>query len=195
MTSAVGELAAQARDALRNALIDYARYLGAQQRAADEWAILQEIQVPADRPTDAVLEAGALTGRLDQLFKRYEAEPQLAPRGEQILAVAGSLQKAGRQDLALKIEEFEYKRELQSSSAAASAWFGLARVRFEQKRHADGLALIRDVTLSAGAPFENLPEAVRVLESYGMKDEASGYAEQWKTAEPWNDEAQLMLRG
>lgn len=193
VSSSSGAAAEQAKQDLKNALIEYALYLGRQGRAADEWSILQQIQPASERPADALLKTAALTGRLQELLTMYQTEPDKAPVADQMLSVAASLQKAGRQDLALKIEEFEYQRELQSSNPAASAWFGLARVRFEQKRQADGLTLIRDVTLTAGAPFENLPEAVRMLESYGLKADAAGYAEQWKTAEPWNSDAEFAF--
>jgi hypothetical protein len=127
------------------------------------------------------------------VLDQFRSNSASAPRPEEVLNVAGSLERLGKKELALQIEEFEYQREVAEASPPESAWFGLAKVRFAQKRNDDALSLIRDVTLSVGAPFENLPEAVRVLESAGLNDEAARYASEWKTAEPWNVEAQLAL--
>ncbi len=110
-----------------------------------------------------------------------------------MLAAASLVQKAGGGDLALQIEEFEYGRELDDRAPPASAWFGMARVRLLQKRSEEALSLIRNVTVGVGAPFENLPEAVRLLEEQGLKTQAAQYAQEWKTAEPWNENAQLAF--
>ncbi|MBV9084581.1 MAG: tetratricopeptide repeat protein, partial [Acidobacteriaceae bacterium] len=193
LNSAAGEQAVQLRQALTERTIEYARYLDDQKRWADEWALIEQIQPESDRPRDLELRAGALTGLLDALLNQYRTNPDRAVSGEQILGVAASIRKLGHADLALRLEEFEYERELRTAPSSAPAWFGLARVRFEQKRRDDGLSLIRDVTLSVGAPFENLREAVRLLEDAGMKEEASRYAKEWNTAEPWNDDAQLAF--
>ncbi len=193
VSAAFGEQATQLREELKQRMIEYARYLEAQRRWADEWKLLQQIQPGADRPRDLLLTAGALTGHLDDLLSEFRTTPDMAPSGEQVLGVSASLRKLGHRDLALRLEEFEYQRELQTNWAPASAWFGLARVRFEQKRNDEGLSLVRDVTLSVGAPFENLPEAVHLLEDVGLKNDAVRYASEWKTAEPWNNEAQLAF--
>ena len=182
-----------AREVLKQQLIQYARYLEAQGRPQDEWAILDEITPATERPQDLLLHAAALTGRLGELLKSYQKAPDATPSGEQVLRVASALDAAGRHDLALQLEEFEYQREIQSDYAPASAWFGLTRVRLEQKRNDEALSLIHDVTLSVGAPFENLPEAVHMLEKAGLKQNALQYATEWQTAEPWNDEAQLAV--
>jgi hypothetical protein len=120
----------------------------------------------------------------------YRSQPASAPTGDQILVVASELGTA-HADLALTLKEFEYQRELDAGGAPASAYFGLAQVRIAQKRPEDAKSLIRTVTVSVGALFENLPEAVNLLQQAGMTPEASGYATEWRTAEPWNPEAQL----
>ena len=192
--AAIGkEHIAQASAQLASDLAEYARYLGSEQRWSEEWTVLQQIQPPSQRPALEVLEAGAITGHLDELLAQYRSAPETAPSTEDFLNAAAALERLDKKDLALEIEEFEYQRELAQISPPVSAWFGLAKVRFEQKRNDDALSLIRDVTLTTGAPFENLPEAVRVLEDAGLKDEAARYADEWKTAEPWNDDAQLAF--
>jgi hypothetical protein len=134
-----------------------------------------------------------MTGHLDEVLEQFRSDSGSAPRPEEVLNVAASLDRQGRKDLALEIEEFEYERELAVASPPASAWFGLAEVRIAQKRNDDALSLIRGVTLTVGAPFENLPEAVRVLQSAGLNEQAARYAAEWKTAVPWSAEAQLAF--
>jgi tetratricopeptide (TPR) repeat protein len=187
----VGEARQQAQETLITQLNQYAHYLEKQERWADAWAVAQQIEPENARPNDILLLAGALSGHLDELLLRYRAKPDHAPRAEEVLGAALSIEKLGRQDIALVLKEYEYGRELEGGAAPASAWFGMARVRFEQKRQAEGLALIRGVTLSVGVPFENLQAAVRVLEDSSLKEEAARYATEWKTAEPWSDEARL----
>ena len=194
LNAAVGkEPTEQALVQLTSDLAECARYLGSQQRWQEEWTVLQEIQLPSQRPAFDVLESGALTAHLNELFEHYRSQPDSVPRPEEVLNAASALERLGKKDLSLQIEEFEYERELSEASPPASAWFGLAKVRFEQKRTDDALSLIRDVTLTLGAPFENLPEAVRLLEKSGLKDEAARYASEWKTAEPWNEQAQVAF--
>ncbi len=189
--SAAGYEANTVRQRLKEALIGYATYLDTENRFEDAWRILHEIDPPSEQPQILTLRLAALTGRLDQLLSQYRAGAASSPSGEQILALAGTLQAEGHSGPALELENFEYGRELDTGAASASVYFGLARVRIEQKRNSEALALIRDVTLSIGAPFENLPEAVRLLDQTGMKQQAANYALEWKTAEPWNPDAQL----
>ena len=138
-----------------------------------------------------MLKIGALSGHLDEILQNYQSQPDTRPPGEQILSVAGELNAQDYKDLARQMEEYEYTRELQGDSPPASAYLGLARVRLEQKRNQPALALIQEVTLAVGAPFENLPAAVELLEAMGLKTEALAYAKQWHSAEPWNVEAQF----
>ncbi len=193
LNASQGDAAVSAGEQLQRALVQFAIYLDQQNRSADAWQIIQEIQPATARPSDLVLKIAALTGRLDAIFQEYRAHSDFAPPGEQILSVAATLAKSGRSDLAFRIEEYEYSRELDSENSPASAYFGLAQVRLQQKQNEAALRLLRDVTLSVGAPFENLPEAVRVLETAGLKKEGAEYAKQWRTAEPWNPEAQLSF--
>ncbi len=192
VTSSAGEAAVQAREVLKSDLIGYANYLDGQEREADAWTVLQQIEATA-RPAETTLAIGARSGHMDELLNSYEVEPERAPTGERMLSIASRLENDGHHDLAIRLREFEYGRELNGSNPAASAYFGMAEVRFDQKRNPEALNLIRDVTLSVGAPFENLPEAVRILERAGLRDDAVRYATEWQTAEPWNDAAQSAV--
>ncbi len=178
-------------DERKQTAIDYAQYLDGQKRWTDEWSVLQAMTPASDRPLELVLRAGVLSGHLRQLLAGYLTEPDATPTADQVLSEAAVLRRKGHADLALQLEEFEYKRELASSSPSATAYFGMARVRFAQNRTGEGLTLIRNVTLGVGEPFSNLPTAVETLESVGLTKEASEYADQWRRAEPWNQEAIL----
>jgi tetratricopeptide (TPR) repeat protein len=190
LSASAGDAASAAAEQLQRAQINYVNYLLAQNRPQEAWQILQEIQPRESRPPALQLKAAALTGRLNDELASYRSQPETAPTGDQILVVASELGTA-HPDLASALKEFGYQRELDAGSAPASAYFGLAQVRIAQKRADDAKSLIRTVTVSVGAPFENLPEAVSLLEEAGMISEASGYASEWRTAVPWNPEAQL----
>jgi tetratricopeptide (TPR) repeat protein len=178
----------QANIGSTQARIAYANYLNRQGRLQDAWRVVNQIEPKTERPGALLLELAATTGRLAEVFGQYDAGTLAAPAGEQMLTVASRLARA---DLALQIREYEYQRELQTGNAPASAYLGLAQVRIEQKRTVEALALLRDVRLGVGAPFENLPPAVTLLEKAGLKKEAAEYAREWQTAEPWNAEAVL----
>jgi lipopolysaccharide biosynthesis regulator YciM len=180
----------QANIGATQARIAYANYLNRQGRFQDAWRVVNQIEPKAERPAALLLELAATTGRLTEVFGQYDAGTLAAPASEQMLTVASRLARA---DLALQIREYEYQRELQTGNASASAYLGLAQVRIEQKRSGEALALLRDVTLGVGAPFENLGPAVTLLEKAGLEKKAAEYAREWRTAEPWNAEAILAF--
>ena len=186
-------LALKRPDGSTQARIAYANYLNRQGRVQEARRVVNEIEPKAERPAALLLELAATTGRLAEVFGQYDAATLAVPAGEQMLTVASSLALAGHSDLALQIREYEYQRELQTGSAPASAYLGLAQVRIEQKRTSEGLALLRDVSLGVGAPFENLASAAALLDKAGLKREAAEYAREWRTAEPWNAEAILAF--
>jgi cellulose synthase operon protein C len=171
--------------------IQYVQYLASEKRHVDAWQALIAIDPPASRPPDMLLKIGALSGHLNEILQSYATQPDTRPTSEQILSIAGELNVQGYKDLARQMEEYEYTRELQGDSPPASAYLGLARIRLEQKRNQQALVLIQNVTLAVGAPFENLLAATTLLEEMGLKTEALVYAKQWRSAEPWNVDAQF----
>ncbi|HMF76597.1 MAG TPA: tetratricopeptide repeat protein [Bryobacteraceae bacterium] len=193
LQGAAGQEATGAYEQLQQLQTQYVRYLAAEKRNADAWNALLEIEPPASRPADVVLKIGALSGHLNEILQNYRTQPGTQPPGGQILSVAGELDTQGHKDLAQQIEEYEYTLELRGDSPAASSYLGLARVRLAQKRNQEALALIQDATLAVGAPFDNLPAASSLLEQMGLKQDALAYAKQWRTAEPWNPEAQFAV--
>lgn len=194
-SSEVARLAGDAANASAEQLLQdqvgYVTYLLVQNKPQLAWQTLLKIVPAESRPPDLVLKAAALTGNLEAQLAAYRAQPANAPPADQVLVVASALSSDNHRDLAQRIREFEYERELDSGVASAPAYFGLAEVRFSQSRVAEALTLIKAATITVGAPFENLPEAVRLLEQSGQTNEAAHYAEQWKAAEPWNTDALL----
>lgn len=188
-----GDAANASAEQLLQDRIGYVNYLLTQNKPHLAWQTLLKIEPAERRPPDLILKTAALTGSLAALLAEYTAKPANAPSADQILAVASALASDNHSDLAERIREFEYERELDGGVASAAAYFGLAEVRFAQSRAAEALALIETATVTVGAPFENLPEAVRLLEQTGHISDAAHYAEEWKTAEPWNADACLAF--
>jgi tetratricopeptide (TPR) repeat protein len=187
-SKAAGEAAVQAHDSLTAALTSYAKYLKQQGQMPQAWEVLHQIEPKTSRPAGLLLELAAQTGRLLETLAQYDSGTLDPPMGEEILTVASFFTK-DYPSWSIQIREWEYQRELRADSAPASAYFGMAQVRIEQKRTDEALSLLRDVTLTVGAPFENLPSAVTLLEKAGLKQNAADYAREWLTAEPWNPEA------
>jgi hypothetical protein len=188
VTKSAGEAAQQARELLQKAQAAYANYLNEQGQWEVAWQALYQIEPKTERPAALLLELAAKTGRLPEIIAQYDNGTLDAPSGDQVLSVAAAFSK-DHLAWSVQIRDWEYQRELRAESAPAAAYFGLAEVRIEQKRTEEALALLRDVTLSVGGPFENLPPAIDLLEKAGLKQNAEEYAREWRTAEPWNPEA------
>jgi hypothetical protein len=186
--TAAGEAGAQAQQNLHQQLESYATYLSRQGDTKEAWSILQQIEPKRERPPLLLLELAAKTGHLAETLAQYDAGTLSAPEPDQLLTMAASFRK-DHADWSLQIRDWEYSREMRAQDAAAASYFGMAEVRFEEKHPEQALSLVRDVTLSVGAPFQNLPAAVSLLEKVGMNKEAAEYAREWRTAEPWNTEA------
>ena len=188
LAKATPETSPGAQQSLLDAQQAYAKYLNEQGDAPEAWQVLHQIEPKTARPADLLLELAAKTGHLSETLAEYDAGTLDAPSGDQVLVVASSFGKS-HPNWSLQIREWEYHRELLSQTVTAAAHFGMAQVRIEQKRTDEALALLRDVTLSVGAPFENLAPAIDLLQSAGLNKNAADYAREWRTAEPWNQEA------
>jgi hypothetical protein len=179
--------------ALAQRQTEYARYLDQQKRYAEAWHVLNEIQTSPNDPSaniDVRIHAGALSGHLDTLLAEFSKNPAQVPL-PQIEQAAQRLAAEEQDAGANTLLEFVYRTQLAGPSAPATAYFGLARLRLGQKRNDEALALLRDVTLSVGAPFENLAQAGKLLEDEGLLKEAGEYYAQWHTASPWDATAAI----
>ncbi len=193
LAAAAGDARESAREQLLQLQTRYVEHLLQVNKPDEAWRVLSQIEPVGTRPVLLLLKAGARSGHLQDLLAGYRSAPETAPASEQVLAAASELAAEQYPDLALQLKEFEYGRELDAGPASVVAYFGLAEVRMAQKRQLEAEQLIQTAATSVGAPFENLPEAVRLLEKAGRREPAAQYARQWKTAEPWNPEAQLAL--
>jgi tetratricopeptide (TPR) repeat protein len=190
VTAAAGDARTAAQSELNSQLGEYANYLEMQKRYKDALQTIESVS-EADRPKEAEIRLEILNGRLAQLITRWQAKPEDVPGGTVLLSVAQALRQLGRADDANRLVEYEYTTEIQAGTAGAAAYFGLAKLRFEQKRTGEGLDLVRDAVLSGDAPFVNLEPAGRLLEDEGLRKEANAYYAQWHKAEPWDAMAAL----
>jgi tetratricopeptide (TPR) repeat protein len=188
--AAAGDARTEQQSELNSERVQYANYLETQKRYHEA---LQEIDQIAetDRPKDVEMRLEILNGRLAALIAQWQVKPDASPDRTMLLGVAETLRQLGRADDANRLLEHAYMTEIQAGSAGASTYFGLAKLRFEEKRQAEGLDLVRDAVLSVDAPFVNLQPAGRLLEEGGLRKEANEYYAQWHKAEPWNASAAL----
>jgi tetratricopeptide (TPR) repeat protein len=133
----------------------------------------------------------AHSGRLDTLLAELKKQGGTNVQTEPLIGAAMHLKQEGQTAAADKLLEFAYISQLSQPYVPSSAYFGLAELRLSQQRNDEAFALLRDVTLSVGAPFENLAQAGRMLEKAGLKNEAREYYEQWHKALPWDASASI----
>jgi tetratricopeptide (TPR) repeat protein len=188
--AAAGDARTEQQTELNSELVQYANYLAAQKRYQDALRAIDQIP-EAGRPKEDEVRLEILNGQLAALIAHWQMKPADSPGSTLLLGIAEALRRLGRADDANRLLEYEYTAEIQAGTAGASAYFGLAKLRFEAKRTAEGLDLVRDAVLSVDAPFVNLPPAGRLLEEEGLPKEANAYYAQWHKAEPWNASAAL----
>jgi cellulose synthase operon protein C len=173
--------------------VNYAQYLNANHRYQEAWQLLNDVTGSGGsllQPSDDFLLAATLSGHLNSLLVEYSRDPGKAPL-DGLLRLVSRLQDEKHVKEANQVLEFVYSTQLAQELPPVTAYFGMAALRLDQKRNEEALALLRDVTLSQGAPFENLAQASSLLERAGLKAEAAAYAAEWHKAVPWNDEAAL----
>ncbi len=180
---------------LRQHQIQYVRFLDDHARYEDAWRLVatfkaQDSQFYGGVDLALVIHIAAHSGHLDTLLGELKKQ-QGAGEQATMLAAGGRLKEEGQTAAANKLLEFVYTAQLSEPYAPASAYFGLAELRLSQKRNDEALALLRDVTLSVGTPFENLEQAGLTLEKAGLKTEARDYYQQWQKAIPWDPRASI----
>ena len=137
------------------------------------------------------IRVAALEGELAALLGRYRSQPDESPPLVALRNAALALRAANQADAARQVLEVAYSRELESYNFDASNFLGLAEMRLEQDDTSGALALLRRMTLVAGAPFENLEPAAVLLARFGHHAEAAEFRSQRVRAVRWDLEARL----
>ncbi len=176
--------------------VEYVRFLDDQSRYEEAWRLAstikpQESEIYGGVELTLLIHIAAHSGHLDTVISDMKRRPGADAQWGSLEAAAARLKEEGQVASADKLLEFVYDDQLSQPFAPASAYFGLADLRLSQKRNEEALALLRDVTLSVGAPFENLEQAGLTLEKAGLKTEARDYYDQWHRAVPWDPRAAI----
>ena len=164
-------------------------------RALEAMEILQQSLEPAVRLAHAPLEirVAAHNGILEELLSRYRQHPGEAPAFEHLRRAAIELRNDGDTSSARRLLDFAYSGQLERRDLSAASFLGLAELRFEQERPADGMALLRRLTLVSGEPFEHFVPAAELLAKAGRHDEAAVFLSKRVEAVPWDVSARLKL--
>ncbi len=144
------------------------------------------------------IRVAAQTGRLDALIETYRASrpsENFASGFDFLLSIAADLRKTGDAASARKLLDFAYTRALDQQFLAAANFLGLAEVRLETGDVAGAVALLRRMTLVAGAPFENLAAAGELLEKSGRTSEAAEFWAARMRSTPWDLDARVHRSG
>jgi tetratricopeptide (TPR) repeat protein len=131
------------------------------------------------------LRLAAATNGLDGLLQSFydsEAPPTLKVLKE----TARVLQKAGDRQSARRILEFVFRCEVENHNLDAANMLALAEIRIEAGELQSAVALLRRMTLVAGAPFETQAPAAALLTRTGHAQEAISFLKELVNATPWN---------
>ena len=139
------------------------------------------------------LKLAAQTSRLDRMIEGYRNDLEHAPAGEILRRAAAELRQSGDNQSARKILDFVFTREIESHNLTAANMIGLAEIRIESGDLADGLALLKRMTLVVGNPFETQDPAAALLMRTGHPGEAAAFLRELVQAVPWNADYRVRL--
>jgi Flp pilus assembly protein TadD len=164
--------------------------------ALAEWKQFAPAEVESQRRDFVTLEmrlAGA-NGTMEQLIARFRAKPAAAPAMYDLRSASTILRKDGHVPAALALLEFGYTRELDEQHLGIANFLGLARVYLERGDPLPAtLAILRRMTLVAGAPFEAFEPAGDLLIEFHHEGQAREFLAKAVQATPWNSPAKLKL--
>ena len=156
-------------------------------------AVLQPQQEPSARELEIRYRIALEEHKFDGILDEYRANPEKAPKAENLRTVAAALQKVNQRPAARKILEFLFVQEISSHQLNSANMLGLAEIRLQDGDTAGAMDVLRRLVLVVGQPFENLDPAATLLARNGRHAEAIEFLERLSKAEPWNRSARLHL--
>jgi tetratricopeptide (TPR) repeat protein len=156
-------------------------------------AVLQPQQEPSARELEIRYRIALAEHRFDGILDEYRANPEKAPKAENLRTVAAALQKVDQRPAARKILEFLFVQEISSHQLSSANMLGLAEIRLQDGDTAGALDVLRRLVLVVGQPFENLDPAATLLARNGRHAEAVEFLDRLGKAEPWNRSARIHL--
>src|SRR5207302_4618084 len=138
------------------------------------------------------LQLAAATNSLDPLLESFFGSKN-PPNSEALKETARTLQQAGDRQAARKILEFGFRREVEDHNLDSANMLALAEIRIEAGELQSAVALLRRMTLVAGAPFDAQGPAADLLMRTGHPQEAIGFLKELVNAVPWSAEYRVRL--
>jgi tetratricopeptide (TPR) repeat protein len=197
LASSYGEPRESAEASLRSWQIEWLRSLVERRQTERARTLLASIPEEArkmrlDQIVPLEMLAAAQANAIPALVARYAAQSE--PLAAEILRNGASeLKRNGEEAAARRVLEYLYSRELAAHNFDASNFLGLAEIRLEEKDPAAAVTLLRRMTMLAGAPFDTLTDAVRLLERFNRLEDAARFYEDRVKAVPWDAGAKEKL--
>jgi tetratricopeptide (TPR) repeat protein len=156
-------------------------------------AVLQPQPEPSAQELEIRYRVALANHQFDTILDQYRANPEKAPKPENLRTVAAALQKADQRPAARKLLEFLFSQEISSHQLNAANMLGLAEIRLQDGDTAGAMDVLRRLVLVVDRPFENLEPAATLLARNGRHAEAVEFLDRLTKAEPWNQNARLHL--
>ena len=156
-------------------------------------AVLQPQQDPSAQELEIRYRIALANNQFDAILDQYRANPEKAPKAEELRTVAAALEKSDQRPAARKLLEFLFIQEISSHELNAANMLGLAEIRLQDGDTSGAMDVLRRLVLVVGQPFENLDPAATLLARNGRHAEAVEFLSRLTKAEPWNQGARLHL--
>jgi len=193
LRNTVGISRQYAEENIRSWQARYAMHLVGLREFDHAAAVLQPQQEPSARELEIRYRIALANNQFDSILDRYRANPESAPKAENLRTVATALQKAGQRPAARKLLEFLFIQEISAHQLSAANMLGLAEIRLQDSDTSGAMDVLRRLVLVVGRPFENLDSAATLLARNGRHVEAVEFLDRLTKAEPWNQSARLHL--
>jgi len=156
-------------------------------------AVLQAQREPSAAELEIRYRIALANHQFDAILDQYRANPESAPKAENLRMAAAALQKADQRPAARKLLEFLFTQEISAHQLNSANMLGLAEIRLQDGDASGAMDVLRRLALVVGQPFENLDSAATLLARNGRHAEAVEFLDRLAKAEPWNQGARLHL--